>query len=76
MSSNMNGPKQIEFEYNLDHKNREVIVDLEGTMPCFEAQDVLTRRDKSWKVIQVLIQQSDTGANTLPTLYVSLSDRL
>lgn len=72
----MRGPKQIEFEYNLDNKNRDVIVDREGILPCYEVQDILMRRDKTWKVTQVLIQQSDSGPNTLPTLYVSLTDQV
>jgi hypothetical protein len=72
----MRGPKQIEFEYNLDNKNRDVIVDHEGILPCYEVQDILMRRDKTWKVTQVLIQQSDSGPNTLPTLYVSLTDQV
>jgi hypothetical protein len=72
----MRGPKQIEFEYNLDNKNRDVIVDQDGTLPCYEVQDILMRRCKTWKVTQVLIQQSDSGPNTLPTLYVSLTDQV
>lgn len=76
MSHKVNGPKQVEFEYNLDNKNREVIVDHEGIVPCYEMHDIITRRDKLWKVTQVLIQQSDSGPNTLPTLYVSLTDQV
>jgi hypothetical protein len=76
MSRRMNCVKQIEFEYNLDHVNREVIVDHEGIMPYYEMNDVLLRREKEWKVTQVLLQQSDTGANRLPTLYVSLTEHL
>jgi hypothetical protein len=75
MSRNMSCAKQIEFEYNLDNVNREVIVDHQGTMPYYETNDVLTRREKEWKVTQVLSQQSDSGPNTLLTLYVSLTDK-
>lgn len=76
MSHSMNGPKQIEFEYNLDNKTREVIIDEAGNLPCYEAHDVIVRRSKPWKVTQVLSQQSNSGPNTLLTLYVSLSDQL
>jgi hypothetical protein len=74
MSYAMHAPKRIEFEYNLDNNNREIIDDHEGTMPCYQTHDILTRGGKSWRVTQVLIQQSDSGPNTLPTLYVSLTD--
>ena len=53
-----------------------MIVDQEGILPCYEVQDILMRRDKTWKVTQVLIEQSDSGPNTLPTLYVSLTDQV
>jgi len=75
MSHPMNVPKQIEFEYNLADQDRDVVIDIEGTMPCCEVGDILMRRSRSWKVTQVLSEQSDLGANRLPTLYVSLSDR-
>jgi hypothetical protein len=75
MSYILNCSKQIEFEYNLDNLKREVIVDHEGSMPYYAANDILTRREKEWKVTQVLCQQSDSGPNTLLTLYVSLTDK-
>lgn len=71
----MKGPKQVEFEYNSDDSSREVIVDHEGTLPCYERADVIMRGDKSWTVTQVLSRQSDSGSNTLMTLSVSLTDR-
>jgi hypothetical protein len=76
MSRILNCTKQIEFEYNLDNLNREVILDREGILPYYVANDILTRREKKWKVTQVLAQQSDSGPNTLLTLYVSLTDKI
>jgi hypothetical protein len=75
MSRAMNCTKQIEFEYNLDNLNREVVVDHEGIMPYYEMNDILMRREREWKVTQVLSQQSDSGKNILLTLYVSLTDK-
>ena len=75
MSHTLNGAKRIEFEYNLGNNNREVVIDSLGDMPCYETGDIVTRRDKSWTVTQVLSQKSDTGLNTLLTLYVSLTDK-
>jgi hypothetical protein len=75
MSYVMRSPKRIEFEYNLANNDRDIIIDEQGDMPCNDVGDIVDRRDKSWKVTQVLSQQSDSGLNTLLTLYVSLSDK-
>jgi hypothetical protein len=76
MSHVMHPAKRIEFEYNSANNDRDVIIDQLGEMPCNEVGDIVVRRDKSWKVTQVLTRQSDSGFNTLLTLCVSLSDKL
>jgi hypothetical protein len=73
MSHDMNVPKQIQFEYNLDNKVRDLVMDHHGNFPCYEVGDILMRRDKSWKVTRVLLKESDS--DPLPTLYISLSDK-
>ena len=74
MSHTLKFPKRFEFEYN-PAQDRDVVIDTEGDIPCCEVGDIVTRRDKSWKVTQVLTQKSDSGPNTLLTLYVSLTDK-
>ena len=75
MSHSLNGPKQVEFEYNRAKTDRDVVLDQHGEMPCYDFGDIVRRRDKSWKVTKVLSQQSCSGVNTLLTLYVSLTDK-
>jgi hypothetical protein len=75
MSQEIAGPKRVEFCYNGDNENRDVEVDILGDLPYYQVGELVTRKGKSWKVTQVLIQQAISGPQPLPAHIVSLTDK-
>jgi hypothetical protein len=73
MDGTIKGAKRVVFEYDLHSEDRDVVVDREGSMPYYEAGDVIERRGKLWRVVQVLCQQAISGPQTTMTLVVSLT---
>jgi len=73
MSRAIHGPKRIEFCYS--RRDKEIIVDREGTFPTYVAGDIVERRGKSWKAVQVLLQPSISGPQTRQVHVVTLTDR-
>ena len=72
MTRAINGPKRIEFCYN--RRDKEIIIDREGTFPSYTAGDLVERRGKQWKAVQVLLQQAISGPQTLLVEVVTLTD--
>ena len=65
----------VEFCYNGDNENRDLEVDILGDLPYYQVGELVTRKGKSWKVTQVLIQQAISGPQPLPAHIVSLTDK-
>ena len=72
MTRAIRGPKRIEFCYN--RRDKEIIVDREGTFPSYEAGDLVERRGKTWRAEQVLLQQAISGPQTLLVQVVTLKE--
>jgi len=68
------GPKRIDFFYN-DSDMRDIELDSDAKLPYYEAGDVLKRRGKYWKVVQVLIQTAVSGPPAILTLVILLTDK-
>jgi hypothetical protein len=67
------GPKRIDFFYN-DNDMRDIELDQEAKFPYYEAGDIVKRRGKYWKVVQVFIQKAVSGPPTILILTVCLTD--
>jgi hypothetical protein len=74
MGNKIEGPKRVEFCYNGDKDHMDVEVDILGDLPYYQVGEFVTRKGKSWKITQVLIQQAISGLQTLPAHIVSLTD--
>lgn len=75
MSHEIAGPKRVEFCYNGDNENRDLEVDILGDLPYYQVGELVTRMGKSWKVTQVLVQQTMSGPQPFPAHIVSLTDK-
>jgi hypothetical protein len=73
MPRSNHGVKRIEFRYN--QRDKEIIVDREGTFPSYAPGDIVERRGKSWKAVRVLLKEAASGPQTLYVQVVSLTDR-
>ena len=62
MTRAISGPKRIEFLYN--RRDKEIIIDRDGSFPSYEPGDIVERRGRCWIAKQVLMQQSLSGPQT------------
>ena len=69
------GPKRIDFFYN-DDDTRDIELDQKAELPYYEAGNVIERRGKYWKVVQVLVQKAVSGPPNNLMLTVCLTDKL
>jgi hypothetical protein len=74
MSTDVEGPKQVVFRYSDGDNDKDIEVDILGDLPYYQVGEIVARRGKSWKVTQVLIEQSIVGAQILPVHFVSLTE--
>jgi hypothetical protein len=75
MLRGISGPKRIDFFYN-ENDLRDIELDPEGKFPYYEAGDLIQRRGKYWRVVQVLIPKVVSGPPIGLRITVFLSDRL
>jgi hypothetical protein len=68
------GPKRIDFFYD-DDDMRDIELDHGAELPYYEAGDVVERKGRLWKVVQVLIQKPVSGPSAIFTLTVCLTDK-
>jgi hypothetical protein len=66
--------KRIEFRYS--RHDKEIIVDREGRFPSYSPGDLVERRGKTWKAVQVEMPNSYPGSFSLSVQVVTLSDRI
>jgi hypothetical protein len=65
--------KRIEFRYS--RRDKEIIVDRDGRFPSYTAGDLVERRGKTWKAVEVTLQQPNPGPHTVLVHVVTLTDR-
>jgi hypothetical protein len=58
-------PKQIVYRYNRDAKSEETEQDLDGDVQIPSKDAVITRKEKSWKVI-LIFKELSTNTNAIP----------
>jgi hypothetical protein len=58
-------PKQIVYRYNRDTKSEETEQDLDGDVQIPSKDAVITRKEKSWKVVHIFKELS-TNTNAIP----------
>jgi hypothetical protein len=75
MSEHTNPHKQVVFRYNGDEENADVDVDILGDLPDFQVGELVVRKGKSWKVVQVLIKHSTVSSGNVPVHVVSVTDK-
>jgi hypothetical protein len=67
--------KQVVFRYNGDDEDADVEVDILGDLPDYQVGEMVVRKGKSWKVVQVLIEHSTVSAGNVPVHIVCVTDR-
>lgn len=76
MLRNQDSAKQIVFRYNGEPASDEVEVDLGGDIRIPQKGDVIERKGKRWKVVQVNTETSLNAKGPIPVVRVFLTDQL
>jgi len=71
----MSLPKQVLYRYNNEPQHDEVELDLDGIFAGYAEGQVVSRRNRSWKVNNLIFTKSHAPTE-LPVLTVFLTDKL
>jgi hypothetical protein len=74
MSEHTHEHKQVVFRYNGNDENADVEVDILGDLPDYQVGEIVARKGKSWKVVQVLVEHSTVSAGNVPIHIVCVSE--
>jgi hypothetical protein len=66
MSEPVKAHKQVVFRYNGDDKNGDVEIDILGDLPDYLVGEIVVRKGKSWKVVQVILEHSTVSSGRVP----------
>jgi hypothetical protein len=72
----MGKPCQYVFRYNGDENTQDVVPDLDGVMAMPVKGQIIQRKGKQWKVVQVSTQQEISAHPAIPVHTVSLTSDL
>ena len=74
MSEHIHEHKQVVFRYNGNDENTDVEIDILGDLPDYEVGEIVARKGRSWKVVQVLIGHSTVSAGNVPVHIVCVTE--
>ena len=66
--------KQFVYRYNGVQGSEEVEPDLDGEIPVPQKDQVIARKGKNWKIVNVLIEESLSAKGPIPVVRVFLTD--
>ena len=75
MSEPVKAHKHVVFQYNGDDKNRDVEIDILGDLPDYLVGEIVVRKGKSWKVVQVILEHSTVSSGRVPVHLVFVTDK-
>jgi hypothetical protein len=66
--------KQVVFRYNGNDENADVEIDILGDLPDYDVGEIVARKGRSWRVVQVLKKHSTVSSGNVPVHIVCVTE--